>query len=368
MNKKAIFIFFLYFLLLQPFYNLIADQRQDNIEIYLVLDKSLSMIEEIESVKDYVIDNIIGELLLDGDYFVLIPFYGKTDNSFNDYIMTVADKKTLRTNVQNIQADGRFTDIGNALDVLRTKISKNTDSKRKYMLLITDGKQEAPPDSPFYSPDGSFNHAFLENTKEIKKEGWKIIVLGVGTESAAKEIAKELSAGYTVVSENTEPQEIEEIIGDFLGRLDIITFNNIIKLDKNGLGKIKLEIESSGYDDPQKIILTEIRYINDNKENINILKNPYIFTIEPKNSSKISIPVEFPISKEDYSTDILFIFEGKNAFSPVIQHITIENNNITYYLYFIIPIIVVITIMIYYSLIIIRRKKMEDDIKHNGAE
>ena len=192
MNKKAIFLFFFCFLSLLSISGLFADQRAENLEIYLVLDKSLSMVEEIEAVKEYVIEQIIEKIVIKGDYFLLIPFYGSTDNSFNGYISSRIELEDLHNRILNIQADGRFTDIGNALNTLRSKIKSENKSTRKYMLLITDGKQEAPLNSPFYSPDGSFNHEFLENTKEIQKSGWKIVVLGIGTESAAKEIAKEL--------------------------------------------------------------------------------------------------------------------------------------------------------------------------------
>ena len=115
------------------------------------------------------------------------------------------------------------------------------------MLLITDGKQEAPPHSPFYSPDGSFNHEFLENTKEIQKSGWKIVVLGIGDASAAKEIAQELSASYSVVSESTSSQEISESIDNFLGRLDLTLFPDTIQPDKAGNAVMEIEIISTNY-------------------------------------------------------------------------------------------------------------------------
>ena len=264
MNKKAIFLFFFCFLSLLSISGLFADQRAENLEIYLVLDKSLSMVEEIEAVKEYVIEQIIEKIVIKGDYFLLIPFYGSTDNSFNGYISSRIELEDLHNRILNIQADGRFTDIGNALNTLRSKIKSENKSTRKYMLLITDGKQEAPLNSPFYSPEGSFNHEFLENTKEIQKSGWKIVVLGIGTESAAKEIAKELSAGYSVVSESTTSQEISESIDNFLGILDVSLFPDKIKLDKAGNAIIEMEISSTGYDEAKDIkILAENGYGED---------------------------------------------------------------------------------------------------------
>lgn len=367
MNKKAIFIFFLCFLLLVSISYLIADQRAENIEIYLVLDKSLSMVEEIEAVKEYVIKQIIEKVVVIGDYFLLIPFYGSTDNSFNGYLSSGAVLEDLRKEIQNIQADGRFTDIGNALDVLGTSIKTDNKLSRKYMLLITDGKQEAPPHSPFYSADGSFNHEFLENTKEIQKSGWKIVVLGIGDASAAKEIAQELSASYSVVSESTSSQEISESIDNFFGRLDLTLFPNTIQPDKAGNAVMEIEIISTNYNEPKDIKILEIKMVSDNRPGINILENAFEFQVEPEKSSRIHIPVVFPLDENSYEAEIIFIFGSKNAFSPAVHHIeVIISEGIPVFIYYLLIAIVVI-IIIFYSYRIVQRKKPEEEKKQDGA-
>ncbi|MDA3941047.1 MAG: VWA domain-containing protein [Spirochaetia bacterium] len=362
MNKKAIFIFFLCFLLLNTIFNLSADQRAENIEIYLVLDKSLSMIEEIESVKEYVTENIINKIVLEGDYFLLVPFYGKTDESFNGYVKSKNDIKTLQNHIIKIEADGHYTDIGNALNFLRKNIITDNELSRKYMLLITDGKQEAPPDSIFYSPDGSFNHDFLVNTKEIQKEGWKIVVLGIGTETAAKEIAEELSAGYTNVSAISTKEEIAITLDNFLGRLDLVSLEHIIKLDKSGIGNLDLEIESTGYTDTEEITINKI-----NMNNVNILNSPLTVSIEKEETIKISIPVNVPLQEEDYTTDLVFVFEGENSFSPAFLNVYIQNSKgIPFYYYIII--IIVISFISYFALRIWQRKKMKNDNNSNESD
>ena len=367
MNKKAIFIFFLCFLSLLPISHLIADQRVENIEIYLVLDKSLSMVEEIEAVKEYVVEQILGKIVVEGDYFLLIPFYGSTDNSFNGYISSRTELEVLRYEIENMEADGRFTDIGNALDTLRSKIKSNNKLARKYMLLITDGKQEAPPDSPFYTPDGSFNHEFLQNTKEIQKSGWKIIVLGIGTESAAKEIAQELSASYSVVSDTTSSQEISDSIDNFLGRLDLTLFPDKIKLDKAGNSVMELEITSTNYNEQKNITVLEIQLISGELQGANILKKPFEFKVEPGEALKVLIPVLLPVEEKDYDADIVFIFGDKNAFTPAVHHITVTmSKGIPVFVYYLL-IAIVVFIIIFYSWRIIQRKRMEDEDKKDGA-
>lgn len=361
MNKKAIFIFFLCFLSLFSISNIIADQRIDNIEFYLVFDKSLSMVEEIDSVKNYVITSILDRIVIEGDYFLLIPFYGITDDSFNGYISSEKNIDELRNEIQILKADGRFTDIGNALNTLRNKIKSSNEKTRKYMLLITDGKQEAPLDSPFYSPDGSFNHEFLENTKEIQKQGWKIVVLGIGNETDAEKIAKELSAGYSVISNNTTSTTIEEKIDNLLGRLNLLTIDNQIVLDKDGKTTINLEIESKDYEEVKNLKIFEIKLVSESRTIKNILKAPYTISIEPDKVTNISIPISIALTEEDYSAEIIFIFEGENSFSPAVHKVTIQNRKKIPFFFYLIIIAVVVSIIIYYVLRIIKRKKMEEE-------
>jgi hypothetical protein len=366
MNKKAIFIFFLCFLSLLAISNLNADQRIDNIEFYLVLDKSLSMVEEIESVKKYVLDNIVNRIVTVGDFFYLIPFYGRTDKSFNGIISSNEDINSLGNSISALQADGRFTDIGNALNILRLNINNESEFTRKYMLLITDGKQEAPPESKYYSPDGSFNHEFLANTKEIQKQGWKIIILGIGTESIAKDLAKELSAGYSVIEDNVSTNEIEQKLDTLLGLVEITSFNKTLTQDNLGQTSLNLELINTGYENLQTINIAEVQLLREGYKTENILKNIFSLEIIPNETSEISIPVVFPITEEEYTAELVFVFEGENIFTPSRHDITVNNQTAfkTYFIYFAIGVILIIIIII--SLKIYHRKKLEDENNSNA--
>ncbi len=83
------------------------------------------------------------------------------------------------------------------------------------MLLITDGKQEAPPGTKYYSADGKFNHELLKHTKTIQKKGWKIEVLGIGKLNKAADIAEKLSGTYVEV-EKADASELAEKLQIFL--------------------------------------------------------------------------------------------------------------------------------------------------------
>ncbi len=365
MIKKAIFISFL---LILSFSSIFADERTENIDIYLVLDKSLSMVEEINSVKQYVIENIIDKIVIMGDYFLLIPFYGTTDNTFNDYINSNQKLEELRNDVLNLKADGRFTDIGNALDKLGENIKPTNKSNRKYMLLITDGKQEAPKNSPYYSPDGTFNHKFLENTKEIQKKGWKIVVLGIGTNTAAQEIARELSAGYREVPENANSTEINKAVDSLLGTFSVSEIDSIITFGNNYKTNLNFKLESKNYDSLEEIRISQIRLIKDGNIEINILKEPFAFSVEPESITNVSIPVELPEFNKDFHGSIVFVFEGKNSFTPAVNPVSIEHKTSLTFLFFILITIIVIFIIIFYIGRVIHRKKLEkEDNKYEAS-
>ena len=53
MKIRTFFLISLVFYLLLPF-SALADEREEPIDVIIALDKSLSMVEEIEAVKEYV--------------------------------------------------------------------------------------------------------------------------------------------------------------------------------------------------------------------------------------------------------------------------------------------------------------------------
>ena len=159
----------------------LADTRKDNIDVIIALDKSLSMEHKVVAVKEWVNSFIIDQLLISGDYLVVVAFYGKTDVTISQSVGDDAAKKSLKRKILQIRGNGRFTDIGNVLDVVKSQIAtRENDGREKYVLLLTDGIQEAPPSSKYYSKDGKFNHEFLANTKTIQQKGWKVMILGIG--------------------------------------------------------------------------------------------------------------------------------------------------------------------------------------------
>ncbi len=331
---KKIYILLSFFLI--TIFQLYPNDRDENIDLFLVLDKSLSMSEgeAIEPVKEYVNEYIIDNLLIPGDRIVVITFYGKAELFIVEDLREEADKRSLKERISTIKADGRFTDIGNALDKLKNVIEEyEREDMKKYVLLITDGKQEAPPDSKYYSPDGSFNHAFLENTKTIQKKGWKIQILGIGIETAAKELARELTGEYSQVNEAPTKEEIAEKVKDILGRIEQTSQPIITPLNSRGEGKLSLTVKSEGFTNYKTVSIESIR-LNWGDGFDEVIAENFIFKISPNEEKTLEIPIRIDerVEAGKYEGTLEFSFKGDTVLIPAVSSVKfrvkgfLENN------------------------------------------
>jgi len=308
-----------------------ADQRDENIDVFLVLDKSLSMVEEIDAVREYVVDELIEKTLIPGDFFLVIQFYGKAELLLAEEIGR-ENREDLTAEIRSVMADGRFTDIGNALDSLQDTLKQyDHRERRRYMLLITDGIQEAPPESQYYSPDGSFNHQFLENSKVIQKQGWKIHILGIGLESAAREIAEALSGTYTEVetgtAEGEEPSETEleklteklaESTRDLLGIVTVSGMPRIGAFSEDGKSSLVLSLKSNGYESEQTIRISTLYLSIDGRE-YSGARNVRL-SVQPESEEEYEIPllVDAAAGLSSTEVEIRADFAGGTVFTPAI--------------------------------------------------
>ncbi len=322
-----------------------ADVRDENVDMYLVLDKSLSMVEEIDAVKNYVIDDLVENTLIEGDNFYVIAFYGKTERIEAEKIDT-SNKASIISRINTIQADGSWTDIGNALDELRSWLAEQpvSDSgNMKYLLLLTDGIQEAPPGSIYHVNDmniKSVNHEFLKNTREIKKKGWSIHVIGIGRDSDAREIAQALSGSYETMDLGTSASSGAGTAGSdsqaapgtavsgrqILATAGVTGAMSVTRI-KTGGGTISLELESKNADYPMDINVSDIKFETEDGK-YSLLEIQVLFTLGP-DETKV---VEFPVDKGDlnpgtYSGTVSFVFDSQYSFFPAVFDTEIKINS-----------------------------------------
>jgi hypothetical protein len=297
-----------------------ADTRTTNIDVIIALDKSLSMERKIGAVETWVNSFIIDQLLIPGDYFILVAFYGKADVAISQAVATDADKQALKTTISAIKGDGRFTDIGNALDTVKAQVdSRESDGREKYLLLLTDGIQEAPPASKYYSKNGTFNHAFLANTKTIQNKGWKVMILGIGTDTAARDLAAELQGSYKEITKTLTVDSLTEKAGGFFGQIVLQSPVRVSPIAPDGKSSVSLALKPTGLRGDATITLSGISATIAGRAIPGLLPAPFSFTItKDATDGRVTIPVVFPADMEKGPlVGVLdFTFASPERFTP----------------------------------------------------
>jgi len=300
---------------------ILADTRKDNIDVIIALDKSLSMQDsnKIGAVKAWVSSFIIDQLIIPGDFLTVVAFYGKTDAIISQPIMNDADRTSAKAIISQIRGDGRFTDIGNALDAVKAQLAdKEKDGRQKYVLLLTDGIQEAPPTSKYYSKNGTFNHEFLANTKTIQQKGWKVMILGIGIDTAAKDLAKELQGSYSEISNKLTPETIMQKAGTLFGTPAIEGPVTVSPIRVDGSSRVSFVLKPSGMAGDVRITVSGLDAQVGTRTVPGLLPAAVTLTVKKDGTTPVSIPVQFPpvLHPGTSAATLTFGFASTERFSP----------------------------------------------------
>jgi hypothetical protein len=221
--------------------------------------------------------------------------------------------------IAKIRGNGRFTDIGNALDALQQQVDPlENDGRKKFILLLTDGIQEAPPTSKYYSKDGKFNHAFLANTKTIQQKGWKIQILGIGTDTAARDLARELEGSYTEIKEGVSVDSLLAGTEGLFGKISLEGPVVVSRVPANGESSLTITLKAEGYKEEARVNVDAIAARIGASPEAGILEAPFAFSIRASGATRVAIPVRFPRDLPPGPTPaaLSFSFAAGERFSP----------------------------------------------------
>jgi von Willebrand factor type A domain. len=192
MKKSGIFLCILVFFTFPP---LLAGERTVPVDIFLMIDKSLSMAEsgKYDSLHRWVQTQLIDQILIDGDWITIYQFYGKTDRLLTMTVSTPADRSRITGTIGKIQPDGQYTDIGLALDTMNDALARRgTNGRHKILLLLTDLKQEAPWTSRYAGSPDSFESPYLAEARILEHDRWYEITLDMDIQDAVVKTSREL--------------------------------------------------------------------------------------------------------------------------------------------------------------------------------
>ncbi len=157
-----------------------ADVRPGSLDMILLLDKSLSMAPFFGEVKEYVAGEVLGPILIPGDRLIVELVYGKVQRLTSIGIGSEEDKAKAIRAIRAVKADGHYTDLGAALDAAKRDLDEFGQPDRpKYVLLITDERQEAPKGSPYQATDYKLKHPSLEYIKRVDLGKFRAITVGL---------------------------------------------------------------------------------------------------------------------------------------------------------------------------------------------
>lgn len=143
--------------------------------------------------KEYAAGQILGPILVPGDRLIIELVYGKVDRLLSMEIQSEADKAKAIRAIRGVVADGRFTDLGKALDAAKKDLDELGKPERpKYVLLVTDERQEAPPGSPYQSTDYTLRHPSLEYVKKLDLGKFRAITVGLQVGDKIAQTAPEM--------------------------------------------------------------------------------------------------------------------------------------------------------------------------------
>ncbi|PKL09652.1 MAG: hypothetical protein CVV51_02675 [Spirochaetae bacterium HGW-Spirochaetae-7] len=189
MNRRAILVF----LLVTSLAGINAETRSESIDFVLLIDTSLSMADAMSGAREFAAGEIVGRLVEPGDWVAIVRFYGKSEIVWKGDVSGEADIATMVRSLNDLKADGRYTDIGAALDSMDSLILERGHPERpKYILLLSDERQEAPKGSSYYSTDYVVHHPLLEYVKRVDKGLFRVITIGYGLSAKVEGEARSL--------------------------------------------------------------------------------------------------------------------------------------------------------------------------------
>ncbi len=200
--------------LLAPAPALAARARAGNVDVFLVLDESGSMKPIFSKVTAFVAEALVRDYLEPGDYLCVVGFSSEARIRVSQRLSSEAEKENLGElfRTLNVVPQG-YTDLGRALEEALKQLERlSHPSHQQVVLILTDGVNHPPRESPYFAPvkrdtgkglppTSDFNERFLSQVKSLSSQGFRTHVVGIGKVTDAQKLGEALGAEYTLLKE-----------------------------------------------------------------------------------------------------------------------------------------------------------------------
>ena len=150
----------------------------DAADVVVLLDVSQSTLPYFQDVTDYVISSVVKDYLRRGDTFHLLSFGETAQSEIAQRVEDEADVKTVLGRLYLLYPLARYTDLVGALSYLYQYLADLPESRRKVVIVITDGVNNPPPASPTFgiSPENVASEIEAASSR-IRANGWPVHII-----------------------------------------------------------------------------------------------------------------------------------------------------------------------------------------------
>lgn len=205
-NKKNVFTVLLIAIIAFTSY---AGERSIPVDMVIMIDKSLSMQEpdKFDNLQKWVLDELVEQMLTTGDWVSVYQFYEIPEHLISVNINSENDKQKIANTISTIKPNGKYTDIGRALDKISEVANERKSNERyKVLLLVTDLEQDAPLTSAYSGKQKKFSSPYLVESRIIKHGDWYEITVDMGI---TERVVKTTKALFSDVLKNENKERIK---------------------------------------------------------------------------------------------------------------------------------------------------------------
>jgi hypothetical protein len=186
--------------------------RVGNVDAFVILDESGSMQPIFQRVTGYLAEALVRDYLVPSDYLLVLGFSDVPHVRISQALSSPGEKQNVEAMLRdlNVRPMG-YTDMGRALEeLLRQVEALAAPSHQQVVLILTDGLHQPPRDSPYFdpvrpdsgtglAPPSRFGPRFAAQVERVAAKGYRVHVVGIGTETDALALAQALGAGHTLL-------------------------------------------------------------------------------------------------------------------------------------------------------------------------
>jgi hypothetical protein len=271
-----------------------APAQPRGVNLVLILDVSTSMRGAFNEMQDYIFGSIEGGLLGSGDWLGLYTFGERVTEVYAGGVELPEGLPRLREAIYGMAADEEATDIGLMLARLDGILEAGRMPNPKTSVVwATDGKNNPPPGSPYAGKDIFAPGAFKAYTV-VKDSAYKVLLLSIGADTAAKDLSGPLGGSYVEVGRDVTASRLGQVLGDFTGSIDLVAPGSI-RLDARGERRLTLGFVS-GYGEAKSPRIESVLVSVDGSAPVEALPSPRELAVGARDVAflEIGLPDSLP--------------------------------------------------------------------------